>query len=552
MNAKPLFISLFTTVLAVSALTGCGRSSGADKYDKDGRLILNLKNVYFAGDPDNGLPEYDGGDIYTEAINERFGVKIKPSSYSYGTWDDDVNISVTSQTLPDVIHYNLKAYNFGASYEKWVQKYVVKALPDDMSKWPNIKKMLDNTTNLDALKINGKLYGLPIANDISNPTKDYSNFTYVYRRDWAKAIDAANASNVGYKPIYREGDVYTWEEFNELLKAFKKYVNDSSINSDVVLVDQPWGFPSITNFYKTAPHCFAKDASGKAINNFTSDEYIQGLDVSKNFVKESGYYSPDQYLFTEENGRAYNQYKAGLAGVFYDNLGFTNYAKLRKAFKLNNKDVNVDDGVAFLKIKGPDGKYAIEGIENWFAMTMFNYDISDKKMNKVLDILDYLLSEEGTMLSVYGLKDYDYTIVDGKVVLSETGWEKDEKGNYIQKINGAKSLRYMVTLGNDYKSYDPYTEADKEAFDIVNAWQEEMKAARAAGQIRVVQEPGDIAWMSTPTKNEQTQGLLKLANSYASKYCFDTFKTIDAYKSEFDKDAGWKNSLKEINEKLGK
>ena len=110
----------------------------------------------------------------------------------------------------------------------------------------------------------------------------------------------------------------------------------------------------------------------------------------------------------------------------------------------------------------------------------------------------------------------------------------------------------MVTLGNDYKAYDPYTEADQEAFDIVNAWQEEMKVARANGQIRVVQEPDDIAWMSTPTKNEQTQGLLQLANSYASKYCFDTIKTIDAYKSEFDKDGGWKNSLNEINKKLGK
>jgi hypothetical protein len=50
-------------------------------------------------------------------------------------------------------------------------------------------------------------------NDIVNYQKDFSNFTYVYRRDWAKKIDAQQASNPEWTPIYKEGDVYTWEEF---------------------------------------------------------------------------------------------------------------------------------------------------------------------------------------------------------------------------------------------------------------------------------------------------------------------------------------------------
>ena len=62
MKNTKLFGACFAAVLAISGLTGCNRSkSGADTYDKDGRLILNLKNVYF--------DTWDGSDTYTEIIN---------------------------------------------------------------------------------------------------------------------------------------------------------------------------------------------------------------------------------------------------------------------------------------------------------------------------------------------------------------------------------------------------------------------------------------------------------------------------------------------------
>ena len=180
---------------------------------------------------------------------------------------------------------------------------------------------------------------------------------------------------------------------------------------------------------------------------------------------------------------------------------------------------------------------------------MFNADISDKKQEKILDILDYLLTEEGTRLAIYGKEGYDYSIVDGKVVLSEMGWEKDSMtGQYATKTNGAKYLRYMATLGNDTKSFDPFTEQD--AYQLLTKWQEEMKTAKAAGNLRVVKEPADISWMSTPTKNDKTEGLLNDANTAVLKYCFNKID-LDAYKKEFENN-NWKKVLQEINAKLGK
>ena len=539
-NKKIIYGALFTALMSLSALTGCGGNNAADKYDKNGRLILNLKNVYF--------DQWQGEDMYTDIINEKFGVSIKASNYAYEDWDTMVNTAINGNNLTDTIQFNLKAYNFGSTYEEWVNFGMLKALPDDMSNWPNLKAMLDNISDIDALKIDGKLYGIPIANDIKNPQKDFSNFTYVYRRDWAKQIDELNKDKAGYQPVYREGDVYTWDEFTRLCDAFNtNFKTLSGMSQGSVLVDEEWAFPSVTNFYKDAPHCYAKDADGKAIANFAGEKYLAGLEVAKDFVSTKKIYSQDQYNFAPN--KANQLYLGGQAAILYDNYSLANYIKLRKLFKASQKQVNLDDGTAFLKIKGPDGKFALEGTENWFSMTMFNADISSKKQEKILDILNYLLSEEGTRLAIYGKEGYDYTIVDGEVVLSEIGWEKDAMtGQYANKTNGAKYLRYMATLGNDTKAYDPFTE--KDAYDLLNAWQEEMKTAKAAGNLRVVKEPADISWMSTPEKNDKTEGLLNDANTAVLKYCFDKI-SLENYIKSFEVN-NWKKVLQEINAKLGK
>ena len=539
-NKKIIYGALFTALMSLSALTGCGGNSAADKYDKNNRLILNLKNVYF--------DQWQGEDMYTDIINEMFGVSIKASNYAYEDWDTMVNTAINGNNLTDTIQFNLKAYNFGSTYEEWVNFGMLKALPDDMSKWPNLKAMLDNISDIDALKIDGKLYGIPVANDIKNPQKDFSNFTYVYRRDWAKQIDELNKDKAGYQPVYREGDVYTWDEFTRLCDAFNtNFKTLSGMSQGSVLVDEEWAFPSVTNFYKDAPHCYAKDADGKAIANFAGEKYLSGLEVAKDFVSTKKIYSQDQYNFAPN--KANQLYLGGQAAILYDNYSLANYIKLRKLFKASQKQVDLDDGTAFLKIKGPDGKFALEGTENWFSMTMFNADISNKKQEKILDILNYLLSEEGTRLAIYGKEGYDYTIVNGEVVLSEIGWEKDAMtGQYANKTNGAKYLRYMATLGNDTKAYDPFTE--KDAYDLLNAWQEEMKTAKAAGNLRVVKEPADVSWMSTPEKNDKTEGLLNDANTAVLKYCFNKI-SLDDYKKSFESN-NWKKVLQEINAKLGK
>ena len=523
------------------------KPSEQDTYDNQGRLLLNLKDVYF--------DTWQGEDPYSEIINNKFQVKINVTNYDYGSWNEQVIMSINGNNLPDAFNFNLTAHKLPNTYLKWAKENIIKPLPDNLDKWPNLKQLINNSSNINYLKVDGKLYGIPVANDISNPGKDFSNFTYVYRRDWAKKIDQMNASTPDYKPVYREGDVYTWEEFNKLLNAFAANIKTlSEIDKACTLVDEDWVFPSFANFYASGTNCFIKNNQGRAICNYTSDNYIAGLDVAQKLVRD-GVYSRDQFAFSD--GKANELYLAGQAAILYDNFSLANYVKLRKTFTRVNKFADLDDGTALLKVKGPDGNFAIKGTENWYSMTMFNSQVSDNKMNKILDILDYLLSEEGTRLAIYGQEGHDYEIVTGddydyqfgnqKIKLNSNSWERGSDGQYASKLNGAKYLRYMVTLGGDTKAFDPYT--DLYTYNILNSWVDDMAQAKRNSLLRVLSEPADIAYMSTPTKNEKIDSLEADAATALLKYCFDKYD-INEYKAFFNENESWQKMIQEINEKL--
>lgn len=526
MKKNLLLMAVFTFVASLS-ITSC--SNNNNEFDEKGRMILNLRNLYFN--------EWTGGDTYTSKIEEKFNVSISPTSYSWADWDSQVWGPVNANNLSDVFHFDIDSYNFANSYIEWVEGDVIKALPSDMSKWPNVKKMIEKTSNIDKFYVDGKLYCLPIVKNINGTATAYSPFTYVYRRDWAKQLN-----------VYKENDIYSWDEFQTLLKAF--YENKCEGGDIVALADVEWGYPSITNFYKDVPHCFALDENGKVVANYTTSKYLEGLEIARNWtVGTKKYYGLDQYA--QNDGDVAKKYYAGRIGVFYENLSLANYTTLRKQVssrsEIETKE-QLDDATAIMKVKGPDNKFALEGTENWFSATFFNADMSNEKQGKILDILDYLLSDEGTMMALYGIEGYDYIVEDGKVTLLEQGWEKDMDGNYVEKLNGAKFLRYMATLGYDTNALDPLV--DKDALKILNDWQAFMDEKLKNNELRVLEENSQVKWLYTTNKAKHSGTLLSNANTAVIQYCNNKI-SFDTYKKTFESN-DWKNVLEEINNELGK
>lgn len=525
---KPiLLLAASTMALGLLTLTGC-KNNKSDKYTKDGKLIVSARNLYFSA--------YRGGDSYLDEVEKKFKLHFNFASYDWANWEQQVTGSINSESVEDIFHADVDSYNFASTYKFWAEEEITKPLPDDLSAWPNIKAMIDNTSNIDALKINGKLYGIPIAKDTTNYDTSFSPFTYVYRRDWAKKWG-----------VYKENDEYTWSEFEALLDKFKTELASSN---RYALADVEWGFPSITNFYKPVPHCFAFDeVQHKYVNNYTTDAYIAGLEKSKQFMS-NGWYHPDQN--TAADGEMNKKYYSNQVGVLYENLSYTNYYNLRTQLRktnASNEDFDVNDATAIMRIKNKDGKYVLEGTDNWFSMTFFDFRISDKKQQMVLDMIDWLLGEEGTTFAIYGFQGYDYDVVDGEIKIKPEAWPKDNNGQYAEKDNGAKYLRYLASLGYDTLARDPLSNQDVVSY--LAAWETQMKTALAENNLKVLKENKEVMWLTTPEKALNSGNMRTVALQNVMKYVYGSngITTIDKFKATFT--STWDKVLKEINDALG-
>ena len=526
---------ILLAIVAISLLCGCFAGFAAcGNKQKEG--VISIRNLYF----ENWSAEQ--GDSCIEFIQEKFDVKFETSTYSFENWSNQVNSDVMGGNLPDVFQANVTSYNFANYYTYWADGQVIKPLPDDLTPWPNLKKMIDGVKDIEYLKYNGKLYGIPIVRNINTSEEvPFAPFTYMYRRDIAKKLG-----------VYQEDDIYTWEQFRALLAKFK---TEFAASTGYALGDAEWGYPSLMNFYKTAPHCFT-EKDGVIVNNYYTTEYQTGLETVKKFVEDKWYYQGQLQVSNQQN-QVKKQYTQKKLGIFYENLSLSNYQQIRDEFTKNGvADKDLNDYTAIMKVKGPDGKFALEGQEDWFSMTFMNYDISDSKMEKVLDIMDWLLSEEGTMMALYGIAGSDYIIeVPGQepTLLDSNLWEKNSKGEYIDSPNGARYLRYMVTLGHDIIGRDPlvlHSENKKAAYDILRDWDNFMMTQNSAGALKVLTEPAAVKWMQTPKKLENAGKLLDNANTKVLMYTFSRESKSD-YAAAMTNDQ-WKSVLKEINDNLNK
>lgn len=521
MNLIKKFLCMTVLLLLAIVLIGCQENTSGDTVE------LNIANLYFV--------ELD--DEYTEWIEEKFGVTFKTRNYSWADWDQQVTSAVNSDNLPDVFHWNLQPSTY-PTMARWAQGMMLKEIPS-LDNYPNVKRLVESVNGLDKMKIDGKLYALPLVKNPTNLDVEYSEFTYIYRKDWAKRLATENPSKYGH--LYKEDDVYTYSEFKELLYAFKE--NDMAGNNKTIpLADVEWSFPSVLNYYKKAPFNYVlNDTSDSFIWNHTTPEMTSGVNDAKKLA-EDGIYWADQYSAKE--GSALTKFKSGVVGAYFENITLSNYSTIRKEFKANNPNIDVNEGTALMHLKKDDGKFVYEGAYNWWSVTMFSSDMSDEAMHKLLEILDWLYSEEGTMFATYGFKDRDYTVDEnGKVTVL---WEKKSNGEYANKKIGARYLRYIMSLNNDILFDDPTL--DKKTKEAYVDWKNHVDENIENNNVYIMPLYEDMNWLSATNKNMYAS-LDKEAQAAMISFIFGKGGW-----TEFNQTAQSKYSevLKEINAALNK
>lgn len=406
--------------MSVGMFTGCGKGSSSTSSEtpavttdgKNGKSDVSSK-----GDATEkakpvevsiaiwGVEEAlsDPDDPILKQIEEKTGVKLVPQNV---TWDDSeqkIQLWATNGQLPDIFAGDYVSKSF---YGNWIEQGVIRALPSDLSAYPNLAEHM-NMERAQAAARDGKLYMIP--------RTTYGDITYsVQDRNVVYRWDLAQAAGVTKEPE-------TYEEFCDMIKKIIAADPDNKSISGMTqaipqmiggfvfpyagILDKKWVVGEDGQF---VPGYFSDKNALVDAMQFARNMYNDGV-IEKDIALAKLETSKEKYLQGQSAAMVFAW--SGPAGL-YNNIG-RDYDELygEGSFLKNNR-------IAKLYPAKDGNKYYFVDTESW-SETYISSKVNDEKMDAICRLFDYLYSEEGSRLVFCGFEGEDYDIKDSKVVMRE-------------------------------------------------------------------------------------------------------------------------------------
>lgn len=378
---------------AVESTDGSGNTAaGGEDYST--KLTFTVLSLDY---PDG----FDDFPLVKEA-KEKFNVDFQVQLVAWDNWDETVRTLAATSSLPEVLAwYNL---NYG-EYLQYAEQGVLKALPDDLSPWPELQKVAGAMPVFENLRVDGHMYAFPKINN-NQPVNEYKNQGIIYRRDWAKAM------GYNFEPVQE----LTYDEFVAYLKDLKAKdpggLGDKLVPMDYYSGGLTWA-DAASQFNKYYSSYYVKD--GKYVWGGRDKATLDGILALKDLY-DAGLLYKDSYADTTSAGT--ERFGAGRSGVWYGDLSLTGLVDMVDNLKLADSDIEDEDIGSFI-LKMPDGKIHWSQKDNWWASFAFSSSCSDEIMNRWLAIGNWLMEEEQVEKYAYGIPEED--------------WTKDENGNVTVK-----------------------------------------------------------------------------------------------------------------------
>jgi putative aldouronate transport system substrate-binding protein len=525
---KYISVILIFTLTATACLSGCGTKRTGEDSDLIGEPNFDKKIEISIGT----IAQIGIEDSLYDYITDKFNVEIDYRMLDYNAWTEQVNGMINGGAMIDLLEWDLRPH-LAATYQEFIVGDILKSIPSNLQYFPNLKAALDKMPVIDYLKgkNDNKLYCIPLQHGIED-TEDgmlISDMHHIYRRDWAKEAN-----------LYNEGDIYTFEEMEELMQAFKERSSNIKPFADV-----PWGIPSLINHSISQGGAFVKDASGKYVWKYSQSSFINALNKVRAY-KAQGYYNVDFYTNTESD--LFNNYKGNTIGIYYNNYTINNLYNLRKAMKTSNPSMTeeaIREATAPFYLVDADGKVANEGMDNWWSVMLFNSTMPNEKMARILAIMDWFLSEEGLKYCAYGIKGTDWTEdEEGNVTLL---WEKDSNNDYIDKDIDSQNLRWIVSTCSDMNLLNPVL--PQSVKDDYLAYRNRMNEFKQQNKLHFLSIDRDMQWLSSPNKDRYTGVFRTESQTAITKYINGDVNAITAFNNKYKSNI--EKVLGEINSNLG-
>ncbi len=406
-------------------------------------------------------PDYKSDDVYKE-VAEKFNVDMEFMTLTWDNWVDKQRIWINSGDMPDVLLWD---FNFN-EYVKYAEDGQFKALPEDFEeRYPNLYATTKKSGLYDYIKeaMGGTLYGVPrTVNAFIKSDENVDYWTIIYRKDWAKQLGI------------EVGNVMSYEEFEHMIKEFvEKNPGGNGANKTIGFCGDAWQTCSafvaqFNSYYNT----FAKDETGNYIAGIRQDSTLEGVKALWHAYQDG---LIDSNFFSNNNDEARNKFIAGQAGCCWQGIIPDTLINLYADFKETNPELNPRETIGVAVVKGPDEKVHGWIAENYWAAAVFNPDMDDVTMERILAMMDYFCTEDGIYLSNLGIEGVDWKREGEEVVVIE---QQDENGDAIVPVAKYPSMGYfcyMGMCGDGFSYLNPAIAEDiRETSLNVTKWKEDV------------------------------------------------------------------------------
>lgn len=370
-------------------------------------------------------------------FNEKFNVEWEFIPVTWGDWNEKIRAWVSGDDMPDIMWWDMKI-NHTAEFKTWAKAGAFREIPADLSAWPNLAALREQLASDDAmLSVDGKLYGWTSSRQNPEWMQNAYYPLFAYRRDWAKAVG-----------LYKEGDVYTWDEVKAMIKAVQEQdPGGNGAGATIGITSETWAFPGVFMEilgYANDRNPYGLNEEGNYVPYFTTQTYRQELKFVTDLF-QSGYIWKDQVVDSGSDGS--NNFFAGKAFMFLGNNSPSWFSGTAYTKMVDTGIVGSVDDVAPMMLLSPvdNQSFWLTETEDYWTAAHITHSVDDAKMTRILDMWNWLASEEGRIFNVAGLEGQDYEINDdGTYTIL---WDKNPDGSFISPyVDTASNMYTPATL----------------------------------------------------------------------------------------------------------
>jgi putative aldouronate transport system substrate-binding protein len=403
MKRKKIFNQLVTLTMSVflaTALTACG---GQSQKPTSGGSDKKVEISVAVWDADNSFAK---GDEVLSKIEDKLNIKIVPMNVTWDDYTQKIQLWASSGSLPDVF---VGDFRTTTSYSQWANQGLIKAIPKDLSKYPNLQNYLSDETITGDAKINGDLYCIPRKTYLS---QEWTSTDRVIAYRW----DLAKKAGITKEPE-------NWNEFQDMMKAITKADPDKSGVGGMTAVSPkllaamflPYASPISADM--GANFKWVKDNDGQYKPAYFAEDMKPAFQLSRDMYN-SGVIEKDIALSTDQSSN--DKFLQGKSAAILTSGGFGSlYAKVGKYWNKTHGTEFLDDVKALKLMPDKNGNKTYPMWGYAWSESFINANVDDTKLDKILQLYDYLLSDEGSIFSTYGPEGKLYDLVDGKVKMHD-------------------------------------------------------------------------------------------------------------------------------------